>query len=373
VAVPPTDSDKLPGEEIVVMTAVPPEPARARSEELDCLKGILILLVCVGHAIQFGMHGNADFWQDPVFKFIYIFHMPLFMAVAGYLSYAGQTRASSPAAYVAKRARSYVVPIFSWALAYQLVLLVAGRIGVGDLPYAVPKYALGSLWFLWTLLGSMVVTASAYGYGGRFGNFYLVLGVCLVMLLPDVGNIHLFQYIFPYFVVGFLFARWSVSRQVDLPRIGVAAVVLGIASVGCYLAWDRETYVYVSKMSLTPENAGNIVFRWVAGLVVSLAVVTAFFAFARYLPRWGRGFLASLGAGSLSIYLLQGFVFELVLRVSLRYGIGWIDGLLGYPLAFAFGIGVAYACRYLGERMARNRIVGFLLLGRRTQPAWLDR
>lgn len=61
-----------------------------RDKRLDILKGIAIILVVIGHNIQF-MKGNTyaqgDFFSNPVFSIIYTFHMPAFMLVSGYLFY----------------------------------------------------------------------------------------------------------------------------------------------------------------------------------------------------------------------------------------------------------------------------------------------
>ena len=44
---------------------------------IDNLKGFAILLVFLGHCIQFRMPGYDD---NMAFRFIYSFHMPLFLA-----------------------------------------------------------------------------------------------------------------------------------------------------------------------------------------------------------------------------------------------------------------------------------------------------
>lgn len=55
-----------------------------RSVFWDIVKGVAILLVVIGHQIQ-GSCGNTEvFAEDPIFKFIYGFHMPLFMLISGY-------------------------------------------------------------------------------------------------------------------------------------------------------------------------------------------------------------------------------------------------------------------------------------------------
>ena len=56
---------------------------------LDVLKAICIVLVVVGHCIQYGS-GNGyylekAYFENPMFIFIYSFHMPLFALISGYL------------------------------------------------------------------------------------------------------------------------------------------------------------------------------------------------------------------------------------------------------------------------------------------------
>lgn len=53
-----------------------------RNVLLDVLKGFAIFLVVMGHAIQYN---QVDFDTNPVFRFIYSFHMPLFMFVSGFI------------------------------------------------------------------------------------------------------------------------------------------------------------------------------------------------------------------------------------------------------------------------------------------------
>lgn len=51
----------------------------------DSLKGALIILVVIGHAIQAKL-GNGCF-NNHAWNYIYSFHMAAFMAVSGWLSY----------------------------------------------------------------------------------------------------------------------------------------------------------------------------------------------------------------------------------------------------------------------------------------------
>ncbi|WLA46589.1 hypothetical protein QIH80_33265 [Bradyrhizobium elkanii] len=57
-----------------------------RDLALDFDKAVLIILVIVGHLIQYLLYRDEGFWDSPFFKWIYMFDMPLFMAISGYLS-----------------------------------------------------------------------------------------------------------------------------------------------------------------------------------------------------------------------------------------------------------------------------------------------
>ena len=53
-----------------------------RFENIDFIKGVLIMLVVMGHIIQ-ALDSNYE--KNFIYFFIYSFHMPLFMSVSGYL------------------------------------------------------------------------------------------------------------------------------------------------------------------------------------------------------------------------------------------------------------------------------------------------
>ena len=62
-------------------------PENPRNEFFDYLKGFLIFLVVWGYCVQYLGFGSKEFFWDPVFKLIYMFNMPLFMAVGGFIAW----------------------------------------------------------------------------------------------------------------------------------------------------------------------------------------------------------------------------------------------------------------------------------------------
>lgn len=85
-----------------------------RIEYIDEIRGLAIMLVVVGHIIQCtGIPTN-----NPVFEFIYSFHMPLFFAISGYITQK-VTRITSFKQYILfakKKFIALIIPLLAWSL-----------------------------------------------------------------------------------------------------------------------------------------------------------------------------------------------------------------------------------------------------------------
>lgn len=57
---------------------------------VDSLKGWLMLLVVMGHAIQYCMN-DGECETNYFWNLIYSFHMPAFMALSGFVNYRANT------------------------------------------------------------------------------------------------------------------------------------------------------------------------------------------------------------------------------------------------------------------------------------------
>ena len=99
-----------------------------RNKNIDILKGVLIILVVVGHCIQYGNGSqyinNLSFFDNKIFKIIYSFHMPLFMLISGYLFYYSVSKRDSQ--YIIKsKIERLIIPSFIWPILYGLSLIIA--------------------------------------------------------------------------------------------------------------------------------------------------------------------------------------------------------------------------------------------------------
>ena len=335
-----------------------------RNEFLDFTKGVLILLVSIGHATQYVMYHNNNFWEDPIFKAIYLFHMPLFMAVAGYLSFRGLTQTSNLLKYVGQRLISYVLPILTWATLFQIsMFLTVKHDPLQNLPIAIFFEAIWSLWFLWALIGCLICAAIAQS-AKQWRWLVFLLAFLVVLALPDQWNIYLFQYTFPFFVAGFYGATIKTSALQTLSRHALLFKLFALASCFCFILWHKDTYVYVTEMSLSLNNLPNVVFRWLAGSIVSVFTMLLLFRLNSALPEKLKRLLIWFGRDSMYVYILQSYVFWVLLRLSDRYFQPISNVLLQDVIAITLGVVIVSCCWWLGQVMTRHQLAARLLFGK---------
>ena len=93
---------------------------KSRNIAFDFLKLFAIFLVLWGHCIQHMKDTNTD---EPVYLFIYSFHMPLFMMISGYFSISSLSMRIWP--FLKKKFIQLLLPCLTWyVLAYLLPKLV---------------------------------------------------------------------------------------------------------------------------------------------------------------------------------------------------------------------------------------------------------
>lgn len=118
--------------------------SRVRIPYLDFLKFFAIASVLLGHSVE-QTTGN-DFWDNPIWAFIYTYHMPLFMLLCGY--FFGSSLKLSFFAMLKKKFVQLVIPsISAWVLMFLFVTLT----GYNPYPEIVDLSWLGfmnAVWFL---------------------------------------------------------------------------------------------------------------------------------------------------------------------------------------------------------------------------------
>jgi len=341
------------------------QPGVQRVTYLDYSRGILICLVTVGHSLQHLVLQDQNFYSDGMFKFIYIFHMPLFMAICGYVAFPSINRMSF-GAFLKRKTKSYLVPILAWALIWTTFALAVGsntlmnvRLSgfLLDLAGESPR-----LWFLWALLGSLLLAWLGNSMGRYRVPAFLVVFAC-VLLLPDRSIVPLFKYMFPFFVGGLFLASVDLSR-VRRSHVVLLTVLSGVVSVVCYAYWKDTTYIYVSGMSLAPQHVPVLVFRYVASAVTCVSVAGLIFLAQPWTPARLKAWIETAGRDCIYIYILQVYAFGVLARLSEHFFQPIANPALGHVVAIAFGLLMTFGCWLVGSFLSRNATSAQVLFGR---------
>ena len=167
---------------------------KQRNLYLDIMKGISIFLVLLGHSIQYGskisyVEGRL-FFNDPVFKLIYSFHMPLFALLSGYLLFY-TIKKRTPKELVINRVKTLVLPIICWGTIDFAVRVLTGQLNGSGIIWWVKRYVstlFGTLWFLWAILLCSAVVAGIH-YLFRDNKAVMLLLMIAFFITPDKFNL----------------------------------------------------------------------------------------------------------------------------------------------------------------------------------------
>lgn len=331
-----------------------------RLEAIDILRGILVICVVLGHAIQQYAGGLGPFWAETN-RIIYSFHMPAFVFVSGLcaLRLSELSGTSEKMDYIRSRAVRLLVPYFVWGGLYFVMRYFAADIA--RIHYRMDFVWLfffgynpdGAMWFLWALFA---VTALAVPCARLFANrwFMALVGVILMTILyslPHFPARYRALYVMPayFFFMGFgLHVRshveWmkeSVGRQVLTAGAGLAVFVLAT------IMWRGKFVVHFPWYVLTSVAA-------------SLALLALSFLLVRFAGR-GTRVLAFLGVEAMAIYVL-GEPIKVCCRLCFK--------ALHLPVGVSFALTIALVMALpvvLSRLIAKNGVLSVLLLGVRAK------
>lgn len=139
-----------------------------RIKWIDALKLFAIFLVLWGHSVQY--LSSAPYAENPLFRTIYSFHMPLFMMLSGFLG--GTLLSRNIREVVRDKGRRLLVPVVSFGMLW-------GLLDIPDAPRRIVVFWIDSLWFLKSAFLCVVIFRIAM-LPRRHGWLWLLLSVIAV-------------------------------------------------------------------------------------------------------------------------------------------------------------------------------------------------
>lgn len=300
-----------------------------RNQLLDVVKGVAILLVVLGHAVQqcSGMDGREvlDLWIE---RYLISFHMPLFMLVSGYL-FCYSLQRHSEKEIVKERLKMFAWPILTMAVLHHL----RGHVTHFSLiPFLTdfPMSLFNSLWFFWALLVITLLVCMVHRFLNDHCMGYLTITM-FTLLLPDAYPLRAYVHLLPTFVVAYLFAKYGiVHKLVGGGKTSISLyILLFVMSEGIHLlmlqGFGYDDMIYFSRYSLLRstdlwQDISRDVFRFTIGIVGSLSVLLALQLAIRLGVLKGSclAYLKSIGSMTFGIYVFQDLML-LVLNPFAKY------------------------------------------------------
>lgn len=289
-----------------------------RNRVLDILKGLTIILVVFGHSIQYGSgyyFTNEIYFDNPLFKIIYSFHMPLFALISGYLFYYSLKKYDLKE-LIKNKITTLFIPIFTSSLIYFLISKFILHVDI-----SLVKSFLSFLWFLWAILFSSIII-SIVNKKFNDNKFIYLFGFLFIFILPDFAGLNNIKFIYIYFFIGYIINKLCLLEKLQLGGGQVLLLSLILFNI-LILFYNRDAYIYGNGFSIININSQKIainfyqlaigLYRIIMGLVGSLLTLSLVKAVMGKLHSKILKALSYLGQNTLGIYIIQSFFMELAI------------------------------------------------------------
>ncbi len=293
-----------------------------RNRKIDLIRAFAIITVIIGHSIQFGS-GSAYYsgkcLEDPVFKFIYSFHMPLFMLLSGYLFYQTLNRHSF-SKNIQSRFTTLFVPIIMWNIVPFIMYTWHDR--PHTFRYLFKTYLstmIDNSWFLWAIFYCSFAILIVNRFFKDNIIVYLI-GLILTFVIPDSHNLSLYKFMYPFFLIGYFYHKHSEKIKEKYRPFLESWKLLGSVTVIFILLlyfFNNNSYIYTTGYTLLNKDIfsqlGIDIYRFLIGFFGSSFVIMLLLKIYPKMNDCSINVLSIVGINSLGIYMISGLIFQYLL------------------------------------------------------------
>lgn len=332
----------------------------------DIAKAVAIFCVVWGHCLQ-NMTSDTNYWlTDTLCKFIYAFHMPLFMIISGYFAYSSLFKPITKT--IKKKIIQLLVPSVAWYLVISGFAMIFHRefnIGrftdiAGALPY--------SLWFLKSLFMCYLITLVGVGLY-RWRRWSIAVYAVMIFGVGEWLNYVSTISMLPFFIAGILLhthKEYLCKKSV----IGIGGILLIFISM--LTLWEGSDYnMYMNPFYHNWGGYKAMIIRCLIGLSGICVVLYGVSLLERYNARSLNEYLQKIGSMTLGIYCIQVIIAEGLLKHSSGY-IEQIDLLkssefkyvvYNYIITPIASILTIWICVAIIKLLKKNRFTRLIFLG----------
>lgn len=303
----------------------------------DNLKGFLIILVVLGHVIQYS-YDSYDSLH--LYNYIYSFHMPAFMAISGFLSYK-QNNLAYKTDRIRKRGLQLLIPYLFWTLSYCAVM----NTSVIKCIYESPTY-----WFLILLFFISVLMALCQWVSDKFRIYsviictlmFVTLLVIQVICKPYILSLNILYVHFFFYSIGWFIRKYESILLHDWMIFPFGCLYVGLG--GAYSRFSSPAFVSFIPLS---------VYFIISGMVGTILFMVLFRKFVSI----SFSIIGKLGRKTLGLYVIHLLIccscsplFHVIIEsLGLIIGILFISVLL---------VVISY---FITQFFEKSKIIGFIV------------
>lgn len=201
---------------------------KGRIRWIDYLKAFACVLVVLGHLIQSLQKSNIDNYQNItsfIDWFIYLFHMPLFFFISGYLYEKNKEDFTwkNYREFELKKIVNFIVPYFSFYLLYVGINIMFAqsvnyKLGMQNI-LNMFNNPISPYWFLYALLSIFIVVPLIEKI--LKNNRYFILGILVILKIISIlvkTNIYFLDSIFSYTIYFYMANFVSIKNNCNAKK-----------------------------------------------------------------------------------------------------------------------------------------------------------
>ncbi len=233
-----------------IMTETITSQYSSRNVAFDFVKAFAIWLVVYGHCEQYLL--TLDRIDNPVYQFIYTFHMPLFMMVSGYFSVSSLKQDVVP--FLLKKSRTLLLPVVTFTsslILYYALIGSLGDFGFRNTAALFIRWCCFSLWFLKSLFLCYLFLYFSRYLSGKYQTLYFLITLVISQLITDLN----FPIMYPVFLIGYGLRKLNLLAFISTNRlIPVCLVVLFLSMSLPYCADLECDSLFGGVIHFGPKN-----------------------------------------------------------------------------------------------------------------------
>lgn len=297
-----------------------PGTGQKRIEYLDIARGIGLLLVTWAHS------------RAPFYNKIYLFHMPFFILLSGYL----HKPDTEPLPFVKKRIFSLYVPFVFWNILTTVIRTLGGIYGVRSMLKLIPKILLtldkdgtllGATWFL----PALFLISVSYKLLERLFSRIPQSDILLTVLYLGAAVLG-FSVTFPFklsrtLVLSFFYAVGALLKKRNVDIRNLLTLPGFIISAACFVCLARVTSANMGNnrysspvLFILTSFLGSYVVLWIASRLetTSIQPLIALRKFDIFISRWAVYIILFTFIGAYIVNILTNLPLEVPLFTYIK-------------------------------------------------------